>query len=279
MLKILVTVVSMLFAFVAAGQLTVDVMPRHAVVDPQTNTASAVVHLGNGANEALEVLLMADDFVADGKVEGLGAKTLFAVGDATPVKSELLVTIPPKGMQSVWMVVTNVGHAGIARSRLMNHTTKIADLVVVRTQFPFNVAPLGWKDSAPFAIRIESGGGPLLFLKNEDPFDYFVTWSLNAPGLKLKEDPKPVFVPAQSTQMVQIPVDGWLPSKGDVNALLKNLSSPGSLRLAATDASGVGKPWKTRVFRSRSSGPTGRPPNKPSEHFVQRQPELWGGVN
>lgn len=246
MRKPFVAIASLTFAFAAAGQVVVSFMPREPIVDPQTSMASALVVLRNDAPVEANVLLVADDFIAEANKTAVGAKTVFAIADGTsPPKSELLIKVPAKGRQSVRMEVSKLGHAGIATATLMDHGTDLGIVAVARTQFPFNVAPVGWREDAPSVIRFEKGDGPLVYLKNEDLFDYRVTWILSAPGLKPKSSEETILVPAQSTRLVQIPVGDWLPKKGDLNALLKNLSSPGSLHLAATNAAGT-REWKTR---------------------------------
>ena len=86
------------------------------IVDPQTHTASGVILITNQGDEA-KVLLMADDFVADGKGVGMGAKVLFGANDEVPAKGELPLTVPANGHARVRIDVSKLAHAGIARSR------------------------------------------------------------------------------------------------------------------------------------------------------------------
>lgn len=231
-----------------AQQLTVRIVPETLAVDAQTNTASAILMIENGGPAEAELLLLADDFVAERQRVGLGTKTLFGVNEETPSKAQLEARVPAKGRLRVRMDVSKLGHAGVATSTLMNHATKLADLKAVKSQFPFNVIPAERTGDAPFVIRFEGGAGPVLHLKNEDPHDYFVRLSLTTSGLKPKTIEPPVRISSQSMAAFPIPADDWLPGARDLPALLKNRESAGTLHLEATTADGA-QVWKSRDSR------------------------------
>jgi P pilus assembly chaperone PapD len=231
---------SFFFALAAAGQL-VDIAVKPSVVNPQTGTASFVVWLTNRGDEQVDLVLSVGDFVTDVGGRGVGSESTLRTADDTPAAPELAVTIPPKGRQSVRVQVSKLGHAGYARARLLNRGESIGreELVAVKTEFPFKVSPVGWREDAPSVLRVEKNGTQLS-LKNEDSFDYRIRWALSVPGRKPYEAPEWVDVNAGSTSALRIPAGEWLPWQG----------GPGTLRLTATDSTGT-QNWKPREFAVR----------------------------
>lgn len=223
----------------------VAMMPERLAVDPQTNTASASILIANSGPDEVELLIMADDFTAEGSSEGMSAKVLFGISGETPSKPEFQYKLAKGERLRIRMDVSNLWQAGVSRSRLMNHAQKIRDIVAVKSQFAFNVAPLGWKGDTPFPLRFEQGSAPLVILKNDDLQSYEVDWSVTSPGLVEKNEAGPVHVGGQSTEVIQIPEKRWLPGKYNVSALLHDVESDGFLKLVATDQKGERR-WKSR---------------------------------
>lgn len=237
----------LLWAEGVSGQgspLQVAVMPARLAVDPQTNTASATILITNGGAAEADLLIMADDFIADGSSEGMSAKALFGLDGETPSKPEIAVKLPAGGRARIRMEVSNLWQAGVARARLMNHAQEIAKIVTAKNQFAFNVAPLGWKGDTPVPLRFQRGQAPLLILKNDDLQSYDVEWSIACPGVPARE-PLRLSIAGQSTEIISIPEKGWIPSKFNVAAVLKELESDATLKLVATDHEGKRK-WRSR---------------------------------
>jgi P pilus assembly chaperone PapD len=240
-MRALAIFLSFVSALAAAGQqqLGVEIVPRPAVVDPQTGNASFVVWLTNRGTEPVDLALSGDDFSADLGGAGVAAKTTLQATDDGAAVPELAVTIPPGARQRVRVQVAKLGHAGYARARLLNGGASIGELVAVRTELPFKVAPAGWREDAPPVLRVGTSG-TLLTLKNEDPFDYLVSWAVSMPGRKPYAPAERIRVDAGSTRVLTIPAGEWLPWLG----------GPGNLRLTATDLTGT-QSWKTRDFAVR----------------------------
>ncbi|MEK6371514.1 MAG: hypothetical protein AABO58_02355 [Acidobacteriota bacterium] len=225
--------------------LDVAIMPERLAVDPQTNTASASILIANSGPDAVDLLIMADDFTPEGSTEGMSAKVLFGINGETPSKPEFQQKLAKNERLRIRMDVSNLWQAGVSRSRLMNHAQKIGDIVAVKSQFPFNVGPLGWKGDTPFPLRFEQGSAPLVILKNDDLQSYDVDWSVTSSGLPGKKSARPVHVGGQSTEVIQVPEGGWLPGKYNISALLNDVESDGLLKLVATDQKGERR-WKSR---------------------------------
>jgi hypothetical protein len=237
----LLAVAALLFAVCAHAQpkLTVNVIPSTLIVNPQTNSASATIVLTNDGDSETTLLLMADDFVADGSTHGMGTKTVFGEKAEVPAKA----VVAPKTTVTVRMDVSNLWQAGAAKSRLMNGAKELVKLAAIRNDVLFNVAPVGWKADTPLALRFESGAVPHIDLKNDDPQTYDIIWSVSAPGLK--EQSNTLRLGGGSTDSITLSTDGWLPGRWDFGAILRDQESDGALRLAAVDPAHK-ETWKSR---------------------------------
>lgn len=240
----LLAVAALLFAVRVHAQpkLTVNVIPQTLVVNPQTNSASATVVISN-SGDPVTLLLMADDFVPEGSAHGMGAKTLFGLNGETPSKTEVSPAIAKDATVAVRIDVSNLWQAGASTSRLMNGATALAKLAAMRSDVPFNVAPVGWKTDAPYPLHFEAGAVPRIILKNDDPQTYDVHWTITTPGLPKRTHM--ARVSGGSTEGIEVSTDGWLPGRWDLGAILRDLESDGSLRLAATDRTNR-EVWKSR---------------------------------
>lgn len=149
-------------------------------------TASAIITLRNDEAKDVPLFLELDDFTNSAQAHATSTRKLALVDSTTAAGAFAKGTIAANGVARVAVDVANFKLAGNSSASLRNEGAVIGTLHAINENIAFNVAPATWKGDGPIELTAENGQVPIT-LKNTDPIDYGVKWTIVEDGRRVGE--------------------------------------------------------------------------------------------